>query len=84
MLAQQVRRGPALAGGQGTVDGRRNEGGVLLDAFVVYADNETGAGPVHPVQALKRYRDRTGIEPFIRPSNWVTISSWAWGEEAAA
>jgi 60 kDa SS-A/Ro ribonucleoprotein len=32
-----------------------------VDAFVVYTDNETWAGNVHPVQALKRYRDRTGI-----------------------
>jgi len=32
-----------------------------VDAFVVYTDNETWAGAVHPVQALKRYRDRTGI-----------------------
>jgi 60 kDa SS-A/Ro ribonucleoprotein len=32
-----------------------------VDAFVVYTDNETWAGAVHPVQALRRYRDRTGI-----------------------
>jgi 60 kDa SS-A/Ro ribonucleoprotein len=33
----------------------------LVDLFVVYTDNETWAGDVHPAQALRRYRERTGI-----------------------
>ncbi len=32
-----------------------------VDAFVVYTDNETWAGDVHPAQALRDYRERTGI-----------------------
>ncbi len=32
-----------------------------VDVFVVYTDSETWAGPIHPVQALQQYRDRTGI-----------------------
>jgi 60 kDa SS-A/Ro ribonucleoprotein len=32
-----------------------------VDHFVIYTDSETWAGAVHPSQALKRYRDRTGI-----------------------
>lgn len=32
-----------------------------FDAFVVYTDNETWAGSIHPVQALKQYRDQSGI-----------------------
>jgi 60 kDa SS-A/Ro ribonucleoprotein len=32
-----------------------------VDAFVVYTDNETWAGNIHPAQALQRYRDRMGI-----------------------
>jgi 60 kDa SS-A/Ro ribonucleoprotein len=32
-----------------------------IDLFVVYTDNETYAGAVHPVEALRRYRERTGI-----------------------
>ncbi len=32
-----------------------------VDVFVVYTDSETWAGPIHPVQALQEYRDRTGI-----------------------
>ncbi len=35
--------------------------GLSIDAFVVYTDNETWAGAVHPVQALRQYRERTGI-----------------------
>jgi 60 kDa SS-A/Ro ribonucleoprotein len=35
--------------------------GVKADAFVVYTDSETWAGPVHPVQALRKYREKTGI-----------------------
>ncbi|MEW5926447.1 MAG: TROVE domain-containing protein [Gemmatimonadota bacterium] len=32
-----------------------------VDTFVVYTDSETWAGQVHPVQALREYRERTGI-----------------------
>jgi 60 kDa SS-A/Ro ribonucleoprotein len=37
------------------------ERGIEADAFVVYTDSETWAGKVHPVEALRRYRERTGI-----------------------
>jgi 60 kDa SS-A/Ro ribonucleoprotein len=37
------------------------EQGIEVDAFVVYTDNETWAGAVHPVKALQQYRQRTGI-----------------------
>jgi 60 kDa SS-A/Ro ribonucleoprotein len=32
-----------------------------VDAFVIYTDNETWFGKIHPVQALRNYRDRMGI-----------------------
>jgi 60 kDa SS-A/Ro ribonucleoprotein len=32
-----------------------------VDVFVVYTDSETWAGSIHPVQALRRYRERMGI-----------------------
>ena len=32
-----------------------------VDVFVVYTDNETWFGSVHPYQALLRYREATGI-----------------------
>lgn len=35
--------------------------GVKADAFVIYTDNETWHGPIHPVQALQEYRRQTGI-----------------------
>lgn len=34
---------------------------VEADVFVVYTDSETWAGNVHPVQALREYRERMGI-----------------------
>jgi 60 kDa SS-A/Ro ribonucleoprotein len=37
------------------------ERGIKADAFVVYTDSETWHGEVHPVQALRTYRERTGI-----------------------
>ncbi|MGY2050884.1 TROVE domain-containing protein [Methylobacterium sp. JK268] len=37
------------------------ERGIRADAFVVYTDSETWAGDVHPVEALRRYREHTGI-----------------------
>lgn len=36
--------------------------GLRPDAFVVYTDNETWAGSVHPAQALVQYRKHTGID----------------------
>jgi len=33
-----------------------------FDAFVVYTDNETWHGQVHPVQALQQYRQQSGID----------------------
>jgi 60 kDa SS-A/Ro ribonucleoprotein len=38
-----------------------------IDAFVVYTDSETWAGSVHPGQALREYRERTGSR---RVSSW--------------
>lgn len=37
------------------------EHNIPVDAFVIYTDNETWAGDVHPCQALRMYRDKTGI-----------------------
>lgn len=38
------------------------EHNVAVDTFIVYTDNETWAGSIHPHQALQRYRERTGID----------------------
>lgn len=35
--------------------------GLKVDAFVVYTDSETWVGTVQPVEALRRYREKTGI-----------------------
>lgn len=35
--------------------------GLEIDAFAVYTDNETWAGSIHPSQALRRYRQSSGI-----------------------
>jgi 60 kDa SS-A/Ro ribonucleoprotein len=49
-----------------------------VDTFVVYTDNETWAGPVHPAQALRRYRERMGIAAKLvvvaMASNGFTIA----------
>ena len=37
------------------------EQGIEADAFIVLTDNETWAGDVHPSEALRRYRRKTGI-----------------------
>lgn len=37
------------------------EQGIKVDVFTVITDNETWAGNVHPVEALQRYRKKTGI-----------------------
>ena len=33
-----------------------------VDTFVIYTDAETWAGDVHPAQALRTYRERSGID----------------------
>lgn len=38
------------------------ERGLEVDTFVCYTDNETWAGDIHPHQALRRYREHTGID----------------------
>jgi 60 kDa SS-A/Ro ribonucleoprotein len=35
--------------------------GLHIDAFVIYTDNETWSGQSHVIEALKRYREKTGI-----------------------
>ena len=37
------------------------DSGVKIDTFIVYTDSETWAGKIHPVQALRKYRDKMGI-----------------------
>jgi 60 kDa SS-A/Ro ribonucleoprotein len=38
-----------------------SENKLKIDTFIVYTDSETWAGQVHPVQALREYRQQTGI-----------------------
>lgn len=45
---------------------------VVVDTFVVYTDNETWAGTVHPHQALAEYRHRMG-----RPARLVVVGMTA-------
>jgi 60 kDa SS-A/Ro ribonucleoprotein len=49
-----------------------------IDLFVVYTDNETWAGQVHPSQALREYRERMGIAAKLvvvgMASNGFTIA----------
>lgn len=33
-----------------------------VDTFIVHTDNETWSGEIHPHQALRRYREQTGID----------------------
>jgi len=47
-----------------------------VDAFIVYTDNETWAGPVHPAQALRAYRER-----WASPRSWW---SWRWRRTGSA
>jgi len=37
------------------------ENKVEVDTFIVYTDSDTWAGKIHPLQALDKYRQRTGI-----------------------
>jgi 60 kDa SS-A/Ro ribonucleoprotein len=45
---------------------------VEVDTFVVYTDNETWAGSVHPFQALREYRQKMG-----RPAKLIVVGMTA-------
>jgi 60 kDa SS-A/Ro ribonucleoprotein len=51
---------------------------LAVDAFVVYTDSETWAGKIHPAQALREYRQKTGIPARLvvvgMTSNGFTIA----------
>lgn len=38
------------------------QGQMEIDAFIVYTDSETWAGRIQPVEALRRYRELSGID----------------------
>jgi 60 kDa SS-A/Ro ribonucleoprotein len=49
-----------------------------VDTFVIYTDNETWAGTIHPAQALREYRERMGVAAKLvvvaMASNGFTIA----------
>ena len=45
---------------------------IPVDCFVVITDNETWAGRIHPAEALRQYREKTGI-----PAKMVVIAMTA-------
>jgi 60 kDa SS-A/Ro ribonucleoprotein len=47
---------------------------VVVDTFVIYTDNETWAGGVHPYQALAEYRQKLG-----RPAKLIVVGMTATG-----
>ncbi len=51
---------------------------VDVDTFVIYTDNETWAGNVHPAQALRDYRDARGI-----PAKLVVVGMTSTGFSVA-
>lgn len=45
------------------------ENNLRVDCFIILTDNETWAGSIHPHEALRQYRDKTGI-----PARMVTVA----------
>ncbi len=45
-----------------------------VDTFIIYTDNETWAGSIHPVQTLRAYREKTGI-----PARLIVVGLTATG-----
>ena len=48
--------------------------GIEADAFIVLTDNETWAGDAHPSEALRKYRQKTGI-----PAKMVVVAMTSTG-----
>ena len=49
---------------------------IPADVFVIYTDNETYAGPIHPVQALQRYRQVMGIPAKLAVVGMTSTGFW--------
>lgn len=51
---------------------------IAIDTFIVYTDNETWAGRIHPHEALQKYRRKTGIDARLvvvgMASNGFTVA----------
>jgi len=45
---------------------------IPVDTFVVYTDSETWHGKVHPAEALRRYRDKMGIDARLIVAGMVS------------
>lgn len=54
------------------------ENDLEVDAFVVYTDNETWYGDIHPAEALKKYRRASGIDAKL-----IVVSLAANGDSIA-
>jgi 60 kDa SS-A/Ro ribonucleoprotein len=66
-LDDVVRMSQAASAGFGRTDCalpmiHATEQGLEVDTFVIFTDNETWFGDTHPFQALKAYRERSGIQ----------------------
>jgi 60 kDa SS-A/Ro ribonucleoprotein len=48
------------------------ENELKIDAFAVYTDNETWAGDEHPVETLREYRRKSGIDAKLIVVGMVT------------
>ncbi len=46
-----------------------------IDTFVIYTDSETWAGDIHPAQALRKYREQSGIPARSWSSAWSRTDS---------
>lgn len=44
-----------------------------IDAFVIYTDNETWAGAIHPTQALRAYREKSGRQARLVATAFATV-----------
>jgi 60 kDa SS-A/Ro ribonucleoprotein len=49
--------------------------GLAIDHFVIYNDSETWAGNVHPAQALRQYREHSGIAAKLTVVAWSRTGS---------
>ena len=52
---------------------------IPVDCFVILTDSETWAGPIHPTEALRQYRQATGISAGAAESKPTTSIMPAWG-----
>ena len=77
-MGYKVQPGSAFSARGKYIEPRGDSNIIPVDAFIIYTDSETWAGSIKPFEALRQYRQKTGIDAKLivvgMTSNGFTIA----------